>query len=167
VHRTFVLATCLAATALGCAGRPDPVETRDAVARWTLSKGGRLVVSGKPGEIHALQQLPHGAFDIEKIVLNETRVGDAELGQLRGLNHLASLSLYRTDVGDPGMEQIADIKSLTELELSYTRITDDGLRKLTGLKNLRKLFIRGTNQSVTNGGVKDLSAAIPACEIYR
>jgi hypothetical protein len=167
MKHVLLLGTCLFVVAMGCGTINDPTVPRDTVTRWVLSKKGRLVVSGRIGEITSPQQVPTTSYNIEKINLNEAPLTDDDLKILRELTNLKSLSLYRTNIGDKGIEHLLGLQSLEELELSYTQITDKGVKSLAQLKNLRKLFLRGTSQRVTSGSLKVLHEELPNCEIFR
>ena len=70
------------------------------------------------------------------VTLDGTRVTDAGLEHLKGLNHLEDLSLDKTRVGDAGLECLKGLKHLRDLRLDETQVSDAGLEHLKGLGDL-------------------------------
>jgi hypothetical protein len=97
--------------------------------------------------------------------LGGSRVTDAGLAQLTGLDRIGWLDVSGTAVSDAGLAQVARLKTLRKLDLSGAKITDDGLRTLAELSNLESLDLSGT--PVTEEGVSRLRQALPRLEIKR
>jgi hypothetical protein len=86
-------------------------------------------------------------------------VTDADLENLKELNHIYMLQLDKTQITDAGLESLEGLLQLQELYLGNTQITDSGLKHLKGLKRLHRLYINNTQ--VTTAGVVDLKKALP------
>jgi hypothetical protein len=95
-----------------------------------------------------------GLNNLNVLVLNNTQVTDAGLKELKGLNNLEILSLDGTKVTDAGLKELKGLKNLTRLYLKETKVTDAGLKELKELKNLERLDLSGTK--VTDAGLKEL-----------
>ena len=81
-----------------------------------------------------------------------------------GLKGLQTLILYNnTKVTDAGLKELAGLNNLQTLELAFTGVSDAGLKHLAGLKSLQSLNLRKT--PVTDAGVKELQKALPACSL--
>src|SRR5438477_11007383 len=59
--------------------------------------------------------------------LHGTRITDAGLEHLKGLNKLQVLNLYNTKITDAGLAHLEGLTSLTTLLLNNTPVTDAGL----------------------------------------
>ncbi len=113
-----------------------------------------------------------------------TRITDAGLAHLKGLNNLSRLRLgdafiaagLRVEeslkplfdlppITDAGLAHLEGLTNLSELDLSGNEITDAGLVHLKALANLRIVDLRGTR--VTDAGAKDLQRALPRLKIIR
>lgn len=132
-----------------------------------MQLGGTIRLPGKTKDLKTTGELPKDGFQIERIILNETKVRDEDLQQLASLKSLRSLSLYRTNISDKAIDHVVAISNLAELELSYTRVTDEGLGKLKSMPHLEKLFLYGMTGTVTDAGVSALQSAKPALKIIR
>lgn len=70
----------------------EPVQDR-AVAEWTLRAGGSIAISGRPGMIWDVADLPSGEIRLHTLNLVGTVVPIAELAKIAGLAHLKELYL--------------------------------------------------------------------------
>jgi len=91
---------------------------------------------------------------LEMLDLRDTRITDAGLQHLRGLNRLKVLILTGTAVTDQGLAPLGDMPQLTVLSLEETKITDRGLQQLKGLANLGWLNLSATQ--ITDAGLSCL-----------
>jgi hypothetical protein len=71
--------------------------------------------------------------------------------------------LEYTKVTDAGLEHLKGLNQLRKLYLSHTQVTDAGLEHLKGLNQLKELSLGGTK--VTDQGVKALQQTLPKCHI--
>ncbi|MGE3317487.1 MAG: hypothetical protein AB7O26_20425, partial [Planctomycetaceae bacterium] len=142
MHRPLLILVILSLALPGCGGT-DPPEATKATANWVMQLGGSVRLPGKTQNVKSVDELPEEGYQIERVILNETKVKDDDLKQLAGLKNLRSLSLYRTDVTDSAVDHILPLSRLEELELSYTRVTDEGISKLRNMPRLQKLFLYG------------------------
>jgi hypothetical protein len=106
-----------------------------------------------------------GLQSLQVLRLSFTPVTDAGLKELAGLKSLQVLSLHSTSVTDAGLKELAGFKSLQAMDLGGTKVTDEGLKELARLKSLDSLYLRDTK--VTDAGVKELRQSLPGCRIYR
>src|SRR5262245_49827619 len=74
---------------------------------------------------------------LQTLELDGTEISGDGLKKLAPLKALRRLSLWRVRVGDAGLKTLAKFADLEELNLGNTRITDSGLKELVGLKKLR------------------------------
>ncbi len=86
--------------------------------------------------------------------LSGTKVTDAGLARLRGLDGLEYLGLKGTGIGDAGLEHVSSLAGLNNLNLADTRVTDAGLKRLTGLQRLESVNL--SNDAVTDAGLAHL-----------
>jgi hypothetical protein len=98
------------------------------------------------------------------VELSATRIKDADLRQLAGLNELEVLYLSYTQVTDAGLVHLAALSRLRILILEETEVSDAGLTHLQGLSQLRLLDVFGIQ--VTEAGADTLQQARPALKIY-
>src|SRR5262249_49430701 len=112
-------------------GGPDkPAVGNDrAAARWALGLGGWVDVrlAGRYARIHALKDLPAGAFQVTEIGLDKKPASDAGLAHLAGLTRLTTLGLNGAQVTAAGLAHLKGLTSLTSLNLDATRVNDAGL----------------------------------------
>ncbi len=104
-----------------------------------------------------------GLQSLQALDLGYTQVTDAGLKELAGLQNLQALNLSGTQVTGAGLKELARLKSLQTLNLSGTQVTGAGLKELAGLKSLQALYLGGTK--VTDAGVEELRKALPGCRI--
>ena len=100
--------------------------------------------------------------------LSCTDVTDAGVAHLVGLQRLAHLRIKETAIGDRACFAIAKLAALESLNLKQTRIGDVGLRPLAALSRLALLVLSAPHPGearFTRRGVRQLRAALPACEI--
>jgi hypothetical protein len=89
---------------------------------------------------------------------------DAQLAEkLKEIPEVGNLNLSRTKVTDAGLVYLKGLEKLKKLRLNFTRITDAGLVHLAGLSNLKQLGLQRTR--VTDAGIKKLQKALPDCTI--
>jgi arylsulfatase A len=91
---------------------------------------------------------------VVEVVLNRSRVRDADLAHVGRLAELTDLSLEETEIGDAGIEELGDLLELEWLNLYRTRVGDAGARMLAGLPRLVSLPIGGTR--ITDLGLREL-----------
>ncbi len=102
-----------------------------------------------------------GLDQLQSLNLHNTKVTDAGLEQLKGLTNLQSLNLGQTSATDAGLAHLKGLTRLQSLNLEQTQVTDTGLAQLKGLTQLQSLNL--TQTKVTEAGVKKLS--FPHCRI--
>ena len=91
----------------------------------------------------------------DQIRLDRTRVTDADLDQLDGLNdNLRRINLSQSEITDAGLARIATMPKLVQLRLASGRMTDAGLECLGQLKELRHLHLIG--MPIGDAGLKHL-----------
>src|SRR5437868_6633691 len=131
----------------------DPGRADEATAIEAIKKlGGRVEVDAKrPGQ------------PVVGVDLDNTKVTDAGLKELKEVKSLQTLYLSVTAVTDAGLKELKELKNLQTLYLNGTKVTDRGLKELKDLKNLRTLEVAFT--AVTDAGVKELKAALPKIDI--
>lgn len=161
-----IILTLLALAIAGC-GRSDEPATTTEAAGWVMRLGGTVRLPGKTKDVKSAADLPKEGYQLDRIMLNDTKVKDDDLKQLDGLRSLRSLSLYRTEITDNAIDHILTLPNLEELELSYTRVTDEGLGRLRTMRNLNKLFLYGMTGQVTDAGISSLQASKPGLKIIR
>lgn len=83
------------------------------------------------------------------LLLFETGVTDANVGQLPVLPALESLSLAGTMIDGSCLEHVATYSTLTALELQNTKVSDASLAPLSRLKSLSRLELKNTDVSDT------------------
>lgn len=80
---------------------------------------------------------------LTQIILNSetgnSRVTDAGLAHLTGLDNLLSLNMYGLNITNKGLESVAEIESLETLDISKSKVTGD-LSELLPLENLQWLL---------------------------
>jgi len=167
--RSMVL-LCLA-VAIPCSwwaiARSAAREQREAV-KWIHEAGGdvrydydlppgRVIIPrpSPPGPELLRALLGHDLFaNVTVVHLDESQIGDAELGRLKGLPHLKQLWLSRTAVSDAGLEYLKGLTQLRELALRDTKVSDAGLEHLKGLTQFQHLTL--DNTKVTDIGMQYL-----------
>jgi hypothetical protein len=92
--------------------------------------------------------------DVKNITFYGSKITDADLAHLEGLDRLVHLYLMETKITDAGLQHLEGLKQLQVLDLSDTAITDAGLERLKGLTKLRILELQGTR--ISDAGLKNL-----------
>lgn len=82
---------------------------------------------------------------LERLTLDELKVGDAELSLLTGMRSLSALSVARTRIQGAGFAALERLPTLTEIVLGYTPLDDEGLRTLLTLPHLQVLKLAPSN----------------------
>ena len=118
-----VLAVLLVVAAPAVAPGPalEPVPTGAEAAAMIRRVGGRLEYNELYWE--------HVAANLSK-----TKVTDADLRYLRGLEDLQFVILSETGVTDEGMRHVGRLKGVQFLFLDGTSVTDKGLEHLAGMR---------------------------------
>jgi hypothetical protein len=81
---------------------------------------------------------------VRNLCLGHTRVTDAGLSHVRGLDQLLWLDLSFTGTGDAGLANFAEAQQLTQLNLEETRITSAGLDMVGAFLQLEELDLSRT-----------------------
>jgi Leucine-rich repeat (LRR) protein len=130
----------------------DHGEARGDVA-VPAGKELQLIVDPKhSGDLSPLADL--GPTDLQELILNKTKVSDAELIHLEGLTSLEQLHLNKTLITDEGLVHLKELGQLKLLHVHDTKVTDAGLEHLEELKSLQRLDIGQTQ--VTDAGLVHL-----------
>ena len=164
---------------LGSTEAGDWTDLGEARGDVTLPAGKELqlqVPSDYSGDLSPLAGL--GASDLQVLILNKTKISDAELVHLEGLTSLEQLYLngtlitdeglvhlkelgqlkllhvHDTKVTDAGLVHLGEMRSLQRLDVGQTQVTDEGLAHLKGLTNLKGLNLNRTK--VTDEGLVHL-----------
>ena len=96
-------------------------------------------------------------WGISELRLTDGQLNAVDLGRLRWLRELATLSLEGTQATDEHLRHIAKLRRLRTLILNGTRISDAGLRHLKALKNLEVLELeQGDHPRITDAGAREL-----------
>ncbi len=125
--------------------------------------------------------------NLTTLTLDTTQVSDAGLAHFKDCKNFTNLYLVNTQTTDAGLAHFKDCKNLTILYLDNTQVTDAGLAHLKDCKNLTTLLLVATQVSdvslerladfsklstlripktkATEAGVKNLSVALPRCQI--
>jgi hypothetical protein len=95
--------------------------------------------------------------------------GDAELrcisSHLRKLTQTTHLLLNNSKVTDAGLASLTGLNNVNMIMLDHTGITDAGLTNLNTMTGLQILGLTGTQ--VTDAGIKKLKHALPGLEIEK
>jgi serine/threonine protein kinase/WD40 repeat protein len=132
----------------------DKSDHEREVAKWVLSRGGKVSIEGVEGEIADVAKLRVGRIALTRVNLTRRAVTDGDLVQLQDLPNLTDLDLFATSIGDAGLMQLKGLPRLKRVKLAYTKVTNDGLRYLSQFKDLDELVVYGT--SVTGEGLQHL-----------
>ena len=104
--------------------------------------------------IHQLSKLS-SISTLRKLDLRDTKLGDAQLRFLRGLN-LEWLDIAGTTIEHPGFHNLSTQSQLKYLDLGGTNVADEDLAALSTLEKLQELDVGGTH--ITEDGIRHLSA---------
>ena len=121
----------------------------------------RLMLSGRNVTDAGMESLR--GFQLTKLELDDTLVGDRGIECLRDMSHLESLWLFKSQVTDAALNVIKDFRDLKDLSLCGSQVTDAGIEQLNGLKNLQRLDLKMTR--VSEGAAAKLSEALRHCKI--
>ena len=97
------------------------------------------------------------------LILDKTKITDAQLEHLNNLHSLWGLAISGTAVTDVGLSKLSVLGKLHTFDFEDSALTDAGLKTLGNYKNLKEVRIRRTK--VTAQGVKDFQAAVPDCRV--
>jgi DNA-binding beta-propeller fold protein YncE len=104
-----------------------------------------------------------GLNSVESLTLIQTNIGDAGLVHLEGLPNLKSLTLNSSLVTDAGMRSLGQLKSLEQLDLESTQVGDAGLAHLGRLANMKRLLLSSTR--ITDAGLVHLAGLLNLVEL--
>jgi peroxiredoxin/Leucine-rich repeat (LRR) protein len=133
----------------------DWTDLGEARGDVTVPAGKELklqVPSDYSGDLSPLAGL--GASDLQELILNKTKVSDAELVHLEGLTSLEQLHLNKTLITDEGLVHLKELDQLKLLHVHDTKVTDAGLVCLEEMRSLQRLDIGETQ--VTDAGLAHL-----------
>jgi len=91
---------------------------------------------------------------VVRLLLNNARIVDEDLGPLAELPRLKWLSLSKAAVTDAAFRHVAKLPDLETVGFGWTRVTGKGLGELAGLKKLRSLELISTH--VNDAGLKEV-----------
>ena len=91
---------------------------------------------------------------LERLTLDELKIGDDELSLLAKMSSLSTLSVVKTRIQGKGFAALAELPALKEIVIGYTPLDDRGLRDLAKLPHLEVLKLAPSN--VTDVGVAHL-----------
>src|SRR5262249_50838543 len=145
------------------AGQADEAAAVKAIEKL----GGRVVrddkLPGKPvvavlldstkvtdAELKTLKEFK----SLQYLNLGNTTTTDVGLKELKQLETWRTLYLWRPEIRDAGLKELKKLKGLQRLVIWGTKITDAGLRQLKELKSLQQLNLTATK--VTSAGLKEL-----------
>lgn len=92
-------------------------------------------------DLGSLEALPQ----LETLWLNNTQVTDAGVVRLGAMEKLSNLYLPETKVDGSGLEVFAKRGALRYLSLRMTRLSPEGVRSISALRGLTTLELDGTN----------------------
>ena len=177
---------------IGCSGKTEPGNDENPAKSRTESDSGqpegtKLKFPSPTTDEQLAEKLKGWANAATSLFLANSKITDAGLAHLKGLENLKSLNLVWTKITDEGLVHLKGLTNLEKLYLSVTKITDAGLihlKGLTKLKLLNLLFCKITDAGllhlkgpgklenlnllgtkVTDAGVKSLKKALPDCKI--
>ncbi len=101
-----------------------------------------------------LELLKAVKVQIAQLNLGKTKITDAGLAALAGMENLTHLNLHSTAITDAGLAKLKGLNSLYYLNLYGTKVSDKGLASLKQFQTLKKLFVWQTK--VTDAGAKQL-----------
>ena len=93
----------------------------------------------------------------ENLIIDGTKISDADLIHLADLKAIKYINLKNTPITDVGLVHIGKLQSLEFFYLNNTKITDEGLMALKDLPNLKRINVTGT--LVTNTGLESFKQA--------
>ena len=102
---------------------------------------------------------------LEAIDLDSTAVTDAGVAELEALPNLTWLVLDNTAVTDQAVAQLVKLQRLEMVSVENTTMGDEGLRQLAELPNLDRIYLKGTR--VTDEGVREFQQRRPDVRVNR
>jgi hypothetical protein len=141
-------------TSVGDAGLAR-LKALPALERLNLSGNTRVTNAG----LKALADFP----TLVDFRLQSRLVTDDGLVAFKACKKLRYLSLQNAPVTKAGLAHLSGMKRLLTLGLFGSAVGDDSLDTLKGFTGLQALDIVGTK--VTKAGARELSAALPGCQI--
>ena len=96
---------------------------------------------------------------VVEVVLNRTKVADADLSRVAEFSDLTDLSLEETGIGDAGLAHLAELNKLEWLNLYRSQIGDAGLKHLYGMPDLR--YARRGGDKCAPGGTGHIGPSGP------
>lgn len=84
---------------------------------------------------------------------------------MKQASKITGLHLYESKVTDAGLAHLKGIDNIEHINLSNTAITDAGLAHFKGMTKLRLLIVNGTK--VTDSGIADLKNALPELQVEK
>jgi hypothetical protein len=157
------MADAAAAAALALKNNRD--ESPDqACARWALGLNGDVWKVGSAAPMKSAAEIPTADFKIEKLVLNDMKVGrgavaSIDMGRLDGLKGLSWLDLRGQALNESGVAKLEMLDALQALDLHACRITDGSLSTISRLQKLTRLDV-GYNKDITDKGAAQLSKLV-------
>jgi Leucine-rich repeat (LRR) protein len=95
--------------------------------------------------IHDGQLVRDAAGEVVEANYTDTWITDADLARVSRHKHLRKLDLSHTKVTDAGLEHLRGLENVRELVCYYAEyLTEDGIAHIAGWKKLEKLNLRGT-----------------------
>jgi Leucine-rich repeat (LRR) protein len=95
-------------------------------------------------------------LNLRKLHLASTRITDAGLEHLKGLPDLEWVDLTHTPVTGTGLEYLQDMPHLQRINLKNARLTDAGLEHARALTRLHRLQLDLSGTPITDAGLKHL-----------
>ena len=156
---------------IGCSGKTEPGNDENPAKSRTESDSGqpegtKLKFPSSTTDEQLAEKLKGWANAATSLFLANSKITDAGLAHLKGLENLKSLNLVWTKITDAGLAHLKGLSKLENLDLGATNLTDAGLVHLKGLTNLQELGLNRCNL-ITDAGLKSLKKALPGCEISR
>jgi uncharacterized membrane protein len=139
-------------TALSATFMPISLETQ------SLMRFAAVNAADKFGDKEIAELAPVG-LHVVWADFARTKITDAGLAYVAGMDNLERLHLENTGITDEGLSHLGRLSKLEYLNLYGTKVTDAGLAKLANNKALKKLFVWQT--AVTPAGAKKLEEALP------
>ncbi len=127
-------------------GRLRTVHTHGGIPEGPVTIAELTLPFDWRGNAHTLERLANwvGRASIEKIDLEDTRVGAESLALLPRFPSLRVLNLSGAHIKDDDLGSLAAVGSLEKLNLAGCRVSDEGLLPLATLPRLRNLDLAGT-----------------------
>ncbi len=114
----------------------------------------RLGLEKKVEDLAALLPLLRELPELTLLNIQNEKMNDASMMQLKALPKLATLGLSSAAIGDEGLKVLTTLPALRSLSIGGTSATDAGLATIAGLTRLESLGLRGTG--ITDTGLAQL-----------